>query len=94
MENAIKDNSYKIVKPGKRLLSALADFFLLFVLASGLYSVAVYPIMKLLPSYKTTLKEQENYVLREIHDETHALGHQENGCKGTLSRILLADHLS
>ena len=62
MENAIKDNSYKIVKPGKRLLSALADFFLLFVLASGLYSVAVYPLMKLLPSYKATLNEQETHL--------------------------------
>lgn len=62
MERTIKDNSYKIVKPGKRFLSMLADFFLLFVIASGLYSIAVYPLMKMLPSYKSTLHEQENYV--------------------------------
>ena len=52
----------KIVKPSKRLLSLLADFFLTFVVASGIYSVLVYPLMKRLPSYKNSVTAQETYM--------------------------------
>lgn len=62
MDQVKKDKSYKIVRPGKRFLSALADLLLLFILASGVFSVLVYPLLKYIPSYKTVLTEQEEYV--------------------------------
>ena len=49
----------KIVRPGKRFLSALADLFILFIITSGLYSVLVYPLMEKLPHYRELFNEQE-----------------------------------
>ena len=49
----------KIVRPGKRFLAALADLLILFIVASGLYSVLVYPLMEKLPHYQQLFKEQE-----------------------------------
>lgn len=49
----------KIVRPGKRFLSALADLLILFIIASGVYSVLVYPLMEKLPRYKELFSEQE-----------------------------------
>lgn len=62
MAEAKKDNSYKIARPSKRFLAMLADLFILFIICSGLYSVAVYPLLKNVPYYKNTLSEQETYV--------------------------------
>ena len=56
------DNSYKIAGPWKRILSFLADFFLLFILASGLYSVAIYPLMQKFPAYHHALIEQQTHL--------------------------------
>ena len=52
----------KVVRPGRRFLAALADLFILFILASGLYSVLVYPLMEKLPNYKQLFNEQETHI--------------------------------
>ena len=62
MAETKKDNLYKIARPGKRFLAMLADLFILFIICSGLYSVAVYPLLKNVPYYKSALNEQEAYV--------------------------------
>ena len=62
MAESKKDNSYKIARPGKRFLAMLADLFILFIICSGLYSIAIYPLLRNVPYYKNTLSEQETYV--------------------------------
>ncbi len=52
----------KVARPGKRFLAALADLFILFILASGIYSILVYPLMEKLPHYQELFTEQENRI--------------------------------
>ena len=52
----------KVARPGKRFLAALADIFILFILASGIYSVLVYPLMEKFPHYQELFTEQENRI--------------------------------
>lgn len=58
----------KIVTPGRRILSALADVFSLFIISAFIYTVAIVPIFTNFPSFtsQTALQQKSLFAVKGI----------------------------
>ena len=48
-----------LVKPGRRLLTSLADLFLFYIITASIYMLGVYQLVKVFPSFKNAQENQE-----------------------------------
>lgn len=69
-----------IVRPRRRLLSFLADIFSFVIISCALYSIVVFPLVKLLPSYKSAITNQETAlnVCKNMYIASHLLSYNDD----------------
>lgn len=96
--------SAEIVGPWRRILSALGDLFAFYIVSAFVFMLAIFPLVKALPSFRTSLVSQEKAleVCRDIYVDGHlmyldsegeALSKEEVITKYIKSKIPLEDYV-
>lgn len=70
-----------IVRPRRRLLAALGDLLLFYIITAALYMLAIYPLTKALPSFKNSVQSQEVSLeaCRNMYIDGHLVSRDSNG---------------
>lgn len=70
-----------IVRPRRRLLAALGDLLLFYIIVASLYMLAIYPLTRNLPSFKGSYQNQEEHLeeCRQMYLDSHLVYYDETG---------------